>query len=84
MLMAQRDREPKTYPLCAHCHSEIRGKREFCFSLIDGRNYGPFHVDCAWNMDEADDLKVRKVQYPERYAEMPLEVFQAKYWRMGW
>lgn len=82
--MATRDREPKTYPLCAHCHAEIRGRCEYMYSLIDRRNYGPFHADCAWKMDEADDLAVRRVQFPERYAQMPLEVFQTTYWRMGW
>lgn len=68
-------------PLCEVCHSPIRGRPEFLFSLFDSRNYGPFHVQCAESMTEHQDWEVRRRQYPEKYGQMEYEVFAGPNWQ---
>jgi hypothetical protein len=65
---AERASRARKYPLCDVCGQTIfKGAGVYLFSIIDSRNYGPFHGKCAENMTEEQDGIIRGKQYPERY-----------------
>lgn len=56
------------HPFCDVCGLTIfHGKGVYLFSIIDSRNYGPFHASCAEDMTEEQDAIIRGLQYPEKY-----------------
>ena len=67
---------------CAKCGKSVDlGEAIFLYSIVDGRNYGPFHYECSNTLTEEEDFQVRQAQYPEKYAGMSLAHFLGPNWQ---